>query len=257
MASLFRAYSHLLEKHRYTITSITSGCCYGLGDQLAQYIEIKTGKRTVIDYHRTSVMTLFGFGVGGPLYTIWFKKIHHINVMYESLAKWNYERQLRGLLINSFAKHIKAGTIDKMSMAEFRRIHETNFSKLMNGDKMVFRSKTIMAGQLIADQFIFSAIYPVIFIMTTGILLDNTTMADFKFIKDNKTINIDKIIKSIDDNWKNVKDKYIGIYTADLTVWPMIQVVNFAFVPEIYQPIVVNFCNIFWNAFLCYTSHAH
>ena len=253
MAFIFRMYSHALETNRILVTSISSAVCYGIGDKLAQYIEVKTDKRKEVDLHRTVNMSIFGFAVAGPLYAIWFKKVHKIDKLFESLVKWNYERQLVGKLTNSFSKNIKSGKIDNMSMKEFRDTHKEHFNKLNN--EVVFRSKTILAGQVYADQFIFSAIYPVIFMMTTGVLIDNTKKEDWDYLILNKSINVNKITQSFDKNWINVKDKYLTIYMTDCAVWPLIQIANFAFVPEIYQPILVNFINIFWNSFMCYISH--
>jgi len=251
MASLFRAYTHILNAKPLLITSISSCVCYCAGDQLAQYIELKTHKREKMDYQRTTVMTIFGLGVGGPIHYAWFKKVHHIDKLFEKLVKWNYERQLKAKLVNSFSKHIKDGQIDNMSMKTFRDLHKTHFDKMNN--EIVFRSKTILAGQVYADQFIFSAIYPIIFMMTTGIIIDNTKREDFDYIKEHKFINIQKIKESYNKNWNNVKNKYLTIYA----VWPLAQIANFAFIPAIYQPIYVNILNIFWNAFICFVSQGH
>ena len=257
MAFVFRAYTRILEKKPLLVTCISSAVCYTLGDQLAQNIEIKTNKRVNNDYHRTINMTIFGLSVGGPLYYIWFKKVHHINKLFEKIIKWNYERQLSSKLINSFSKHIKNGNIDNMSMKEFREVNKMHFDKIMITNEMVFRSKTILAGQVYADQFIFSAIYPVIFMMCTGLMIDNTKREDLDYLIEHKMINIDKIISSFNKNWNNVKDKYITIYMADCAFWPLFQIGNFAFVPPIYQAVLVNGMNIFWNAFICFVSQGH
>lgn len=255
MAKLFRMYSFILKEKPLLVTSVTSSVCYCIGDQLAQNIEIKLKKRDDISYRRTTIMTLFGLGIGGPLYYMWFKKIHYIDKYFEKLVKWNYERQLKSKLVNSFSKHIKDGKIDDMSMKSFREMHQKDFGALNN--VVVFRSKTILAGQIYADQFVFSVIYPVIFMMTTGVIIDNTTEEDFKYIKENKSININKLKNTIISNYENMKNKYFTIYATDCAVWPLIQIANFAFIPEVYQPIFVNFVNIFWNAFISYTSQGH
>jgi hypothetical protein len=124
-------------------------------------------------------------------------------------------------------------------------------------NEIVLLLKTILAGQVYADQFIFSAIYPVIFMMTTGIMIDNTKKEDFEYIKEHKFVNIQKIKDSYNKNWQNVKDKYLTIYATDCAVWPLAQIANFAFIPSIYQPIYVNILNIFWNAFICFVSQGH
>ena len=250
MAALFRAYTRLLNEKPLITTSMSSAVCYFAGDILAQRIEISQQKRTKFDFHRTSVMTVFALTTAGPLYCMWFQKIHHINKIFDVFVKWNYERQLAGKLRNTFSKHIRDGKIEDMSMKKFIEINRNQFNQLNN--EIVFRSKTILAGQVYADQFIFSAIYPVIFMMGTGLLIDNT-----KRDESGKIISVDKFKKSLNNNWNKVKDKYLTIYMTDCAVWPLIQIGNFAFIPAIYQPIFVNFINIFWNAFICYVSQGH
>jgi hypothetical protein len=75
-----------------------------------------------MDYQRTINMTIFGLTIGGPLYYAWFKKVHNIDKLFEKLVKWNYERQLKAKLVNSFTKHIKNGQIDNMSMKHIKII---------------------------------------------------------------------------------------------------------------------------------------
>lgn len=255
MAFLFRAYSRVLNDRPFLTTSLSSAFCYSIGDLLAQQIEIKQNKKSSVEFRRTFLMGAFGMGIAGPLYCAWFQKIHHINKLFETLVKWNYERQLKGKLVNTFTKHIKDNKITNMSMKDFVKSNENEFNRLNN--EVVFRSKTILAGQVYADQFIFSLIYPVIFMMSTGLMLDNISPEHWKYIKENKKFNFEMMKSSFDKNWENVKNKYLTIYMTDCAVWPLIQIGNFAFVPAIYQPIFVNFVNIFWNAFLCYVSQGH
>ena len=152
-------------------------------------------------------------------------------------------------------KNVKYFYTNCRAMKDFVKSNENEFNRLNN--EVVFRSKTILAGQVYADQFIFSLIYPIIFMMSTGLMLDNISPEHWKYIKENKKFNFEMMKSSFDKNWENVKNKYLTIYMTDCAVWPLIQIGNFAFVPAIYQPIFVNFINIFWNAFLCYVSQGH
>lgn len=257
--NILRTYTKLLNNKPLLVTSISTGICYCAGDMLAQHINIlkknNEGVQEKYNNRRTINMTIFGLSIGGPLYYIWFKKIHNIDKIFEKLVKWNYERQLKSKLVNSFSKHIKDNKIDNMSMKDFRDTHQLSFDAINNN--VVFRSKTILAGQVYADQFIFSAIYPVIFMMTTGMMIDNTKEEDFDYIMKNRFINIEKIKTTFNNNWENVKNKYITIYSTDCAVWPLVQIANFAFIPSIYQPIFVNIINIFWNAYICFISQGH
>lgn len=44
-------------------------------------------------------------------------------------------------------------------------------------------------------------------------------------------------------------------WLVDIAVWTPIQTVNFRFVPVLYQALVVQSCNIGWNAYLSYVQH--
>ena len=255
MAYLFRAYTRALNGRPYLITSLTSGVCYGVGDILAQTIEIKQEKKKTIDFKRVGIMSGFGLTIGGPLYCAWFQKIHHINKFFEYLVKWNYQRQLQSKLTNSFKNHIRTGKIEDLSMKNFIETNKEHFESLNN--PIAFKSKTILAGQVYADQFIFSAIYPIIFMMSTGIAIDISNSMDDNRDNEKNEYSLDFIENSVKKNWQNIKNKYLTIYMTDCALWPLIQIGNFAFVSAIYQPIFVNFINIFWNSFLCYISQGH
>jgi hypothetical protein len=118
----------------------------------------------------------------------------------------------------------------------------------------MIRSKTILVSKIYADQFIFSVFYPIFFMISTGVLLENSKKEDLEYIKTNKKLNTEKIKNSFNKSVENVKNKFAKIYVADCAVWPLIQMANFAFIPSNLQPIFVNTINIFWNAFICYVS---
>lgn len=54
--------------------------------------------------------------------------------------------------------------------------------------------------------------------------------------------------------WKELKDKFIGIYETDLMVWPAIQLANFTFMPPHLQSTVVAVCSVGWGAYLSWAS---
>lgn len=60
---------------------------------------------------------------------------------------------------------------------------------------------------------------------------------------------------SIDSFWTHYKTYFVPTYLAEALVWSPIQLVNFRFVPVIYQPIVVNTFSVGWNAFLSYVKN--
>ncbi len=251
MYSLLRIYNKVLEKKPLTVTSITSGVCYGAGDILAQKIEIKQGKRESYDKHRIAVFTLFGTLMGGPIYYLWFRKIDKMPLLVERIVKWNQQRYLTNEFRKQLHQYTKNGTIDQMSMKNFRVQFRDTFDTI---EKPIIRSKTILVSKIYADQFIFSVLYPVFFMFTTGVLLENTKHDDLEYVKTNGSLNTTKIVESCKKQINNIQQKFARIYITDCAVWPLIQMANFAFVPNSLQPIFVNSVNIFWNAFLCYVS---
>jgi hypothetical protein len=251
MYSLFRAYNSILHKYPLPITSLTTGACYGAGDYLAQKVEMKQGKRTEIDKHRLAMFTLFGTFLGGPIYYAWFNKIDKMPILVERIVKWNQQRYITNEFRKQLHHHVNKNSVDAMSMKDFRVQLKSSFEII---EKPMIRSKTILVSKIYADQFIFSVFYPIFFMISTGVLLENTKKEDLEYIKENKKLNTEKIINSFNKSIDNVKNKFARIYITDCAVWPLIQMANFAFIPSHLQPIFVNTINIFWNSFICYVS---
>jgi hypothetical protein len=243
-----RAYSTILDRKPLLGTSVTSAICYGAGDYIAQNIAIKQGKQKELDYHRITVFTLFGLCAGGPIYYLWFSKIHNMEKILETVVRWNksmvYSREYR----RQFNKFIKVNGYNKIDDFHFDR------KVLGELEGPLFKSKTILTAQVLADQWIFSSIYPIFFMITTGMILNNTKQEDLEYIKKNKTLNFPKIKQTFNDSIINVKNKWFTIFAADCAIWPQIQMLNFSFVPAHLQAPLVNFVNIFWNAYICYVS---
>ena len=131
-------------------------------------------------------------------------------------------------------------------MKTFRNNYRKHFDTI---EKPIIKSKTILVAKIYADQFIFSVIYPIFFMMTTGIALD--------MVKQEEDYTIERTMNSIKNAWTNVKNKFVQIYFTDCAIWPLAQMFNFTFVPPHLQPIFVNVMNIGWNTFLSYTSQGH
>jgi len=246
MFRLLSVYNNALQSKPLFITSISTGICYGTGDYFAQTIEKNQGKRESYDIKRLAVFTIFGTVAGGPIYYAWFSKIHNMPAFIERVVKWNEKRTLLRHFKSELNNHLNSKNLDGMSMKTFRTNYKIHFDTI---EKPVIRSKTILVAKIYADQFIFSVLYPVFFMMTTGIMLDMT--------KEPEKISFDSFICSVKKSWSNVKAKFVQIYVADCAVWPLVQMANFAFVPAHLQPIFVNVMNIGWNTFLSYVSQGH
>jgi hypothetical protein len=239
----FHWYSNILERKPFVVTSISTGICYGIGDYFAQNIEIRQKHREKIDYHRLAVFTGFGLIMSGPLYYAWFSKIDKMPIFLENVVRWNEKR----ILANNFKRELKTQNVANISMKVFREQYKDRFEKL---EKPIIRSKTILVSKVLADQLIFSSLYPIFFMIMTGILLDNTKYDTIR------TISYQQIKNSYNKSWLNIKEKYFEIYKTDCAVWPMAQMINFAFISPHMQPIFVNVGNIAWNTYLSYTSQS-
>ncbi len=246
MASILSAYNRALKSRPLLVTSLSTGVCYGLGDFIAQTIEKKQSKREKYDIKRLSVFTIFGTFAGGPIYYAWFSKIHNMPIFIENVVKWNEKRTLMRHFRQELNTHLNSNNLSNMSMKNFRINYKTHFDII---EKPVIRSKTVLVAKIYADQFIFSVLYPVFFMMTTGVMLDLTNNPN--------QISFGGFFCAVKKSWENVKKKFVQIYVADCAIWPLVQMANFAFVPEHLQPIFVNIMNIGWNTFLSYTSQSH
>lgn len=246
MFKLLGLYNGALQSKPLLVTSLSTGVCYGAGDYIAQTIEKNQGKRENYDLKRLTVFTIFGTVAGGPVYYAWFSKIHNMEIFIERIVKWNEKRTLANHFKIELHKHLSSNSLGDLSMKTFRTNYKAHFDLI---DKPIIRSKTVLVAKIYADQFIFSVIYPIFFMMTTGVALD--------MVNQKEEITIQSFTNSVKKAWTNVKDKFAQIYVADCAVWPLAQMANFAFIPAHLQPIFVNFINIGWNTFLSYTSQGH
>ena len=44
-------------------------------------------------------------------------------------------------------------------------------------------------------------------------------------------------------------------YITDVLIWSPIQLINFRYLPVLYQPILVNSVSVFWNGYLSYVQN--
>ena len=277
MFRLFRNYNLFIEKKPLLANCATSGFCYGAGDALAQTIEKKMGKRKEYDFQRMFTYGLFGLCFGGPAYYFWFKKIHHMDHMIKNFMIFRENKYVANQIQRVYNMKLKkirfsnkegnTGTTVKEYIEKNGRFlnqeEEQMIKKLVDVNDPIVRSKTTMGSQILADQFIFSSLYPFYFIlisglmMTTGNLIKDKKLAEKKDSLD-KGLYVANVYKnSFKTNLDNSIKKWPVIYSTDLMVWPVLQIINFTFIPPHLNSIYVNFINIFWNSFLCYIGGEH
>jgi len=269
------SYNHFMTTKPMIGNMLTSGVCYGAGDVLAQKIEKHQGKRKYYDFSRIGIYASFGFLFGGPAYYLWFKKLHHLdgvvknfiiyrenNLISKNIARV-YNRRLAHLRLSNTPEQMPEAIKDTIKKTGHFLTPEQELliSKLVDVKDPIVRSKTVMAIQIMADQFIFSALYPFYFVILTGSAL--ALVNDFKErIKNAKRLNPvelnqKSLIQHLKDSANISYKKWWQIYSADLMVFPMIQLINFAFIPPHLNVVYLSVVNIFWNAYLCYVGSEH
>jgi hypothetical protein len=255
MASVLSRYNQFMQTKPLMGVALSTGVCYGLGDYLAQRIEIMQDRKDSTSVRRLLIFTAFGGVIAGPIYYGWFNRLKRVPALIENLVKYNETR----FLARKFHEHldiaIKDNTLDKVSFQTFRRQFQQNFDRI---DKPIIRSKTVLVAKVYLDQFVFSVFYPIFFMVSTTMLMDLTdpkTKFTYKSDEDGLVkLTLAPVKTSFFHGCQNVRDKFAKIYMTDCAVWPLVQMANFALVPEHLQPVFLNCVNIFWNAFLCYVS---
>ena len=170
-----------------------------------------------IDWDRVSRMTLYGLLVSAPVYGFW----------YTFLDKWSHRvfgaKHLPGAVASTVAAGLSSASGPAPIKSRFRM------------SPAMLRTWKIIGFKLFADCALFDPLYLSLFFSTTG-LMEGKSLAEIR------------------DKLKNDLGK---TYLIDVAVWFPIQTVNFRWVPVPYQPIVVQSCNIGWNAYLSFVQHDH
>lgn len=60
-----------------------------------------------------------------------------------------------------------------------------------------------------------------------------------------------------DESYHSAKDKFLVTYLLDCAVWPLLQTINFTFVPLKAQVLFVSMANLGWNTVLSLMAHSH
>jgi protein Mpv17 len=87
MAGLLRIYNAALQRRPVLMTSLSTGVCYGLGDVVAQRVEMSQERRKEYDWRRVAIMASFGTIIAGPLYHAWFNKINEMPQFIERVVR--------------------------------------------------------------------------------------------------------------------------------------------------------------------------
>lgn len=92
-----------------------------------------------------------------------------MKIFIERIVKWNEKRIFAYNYKILLRKHLSTNSINDLSMKTFRIKYKNHFDYFT---KPIIRSKTILVAKMYVDQFIFSVINTLFFMMSTGIALD-------------------------------------------------------------------------------------
>lgn len=236
MSRILRGYSKILNEHKYKTQIVTGGVLWCSGDLLCQSLVHLAGSGddetaqnklnsdgdppSFIDWKRTATMTLYGIGVSAPACAIWYTQL-------ERLSQRVFASQPPGTSLSTpiwvrrlLAKHpIALKPVQNFIMASDSRAR--------------LRTWKIIGFKLAMDTFVFDPVYLTLFFSVTSAMEG----------------------RGPSHIWAKLKEDLGTTWLVDIAIWSPIQTFNFRFVPVLYQALVVQSCNIVWNAYLSFVQH--
>lgn len=220
LGRVLRAYSRVLSTHKYATQMVTGGVLWCAGDALCQTL---VGTRADgRDWARTARMALYGTFLSAPTCAFWYSFLERYSQRMFAAQAPGSSLAVPLWLRRRFAKH-------PVLMAPVQRY-------LMADDSHVrLRTWKIITFKLAMDTAVFDPLYLALF-FTASSLMEGLSAAEVAA----------KLQRDLLRTW-----------LVDITVWTPIQTANFRFVPVLYQALVVQSCNIGWNAYLSFVQHQH
>jgi hypothetical protein len=205
---------------KYASQSITAGSLWMVGDVLCQGITYRqrqpapvspdgaqmTGtvskEKFSVDWSRALTMTAFGVGIAGPLYTSWYGLLDHRMVGYVE----------RALFRRAARRHtpVSPGPAGQQHSASPKPGDPGH-----HGLSPATIAWSVAGAKVAADILIFDPPYLATFFTSTHLLGGGT----------------------FPDAWARFRADFPTTYVIDVAVWAPIQLVNFRFVPLIFQPV--------------------
>ena len=232
LSKLLRTYSRVLNKYKYTTQIVTGGFLWFSGDLLCQSL-VHYGQRRnknsheltengngplTIDWNRTGRMTLYGLVFSAPTYAVWYSSLERYAQRIFSAPPPGSAPQPTWLLPSNQPAILKPLL--------------TPFNALMSSAARL-RTWKMISFKLAMDTIVFDPLYLTLFFSATGAMEGH--------------------------KWGEIREKLrmdLGrTWLIDVAVWTPIQTANFRFVPVLYQALVVQSCNVGWNAYLSYVQH--
>ena len=178
-------------------------------------------------------MAFYGLSISAPVYGFWYgwldKAVHkHFDKTGPALKlpAWLerrlMEEPLHGAVSPAGFWH-RWNPRAPLTLADARAMHGR------------LRTWQMIGYKLLADCFIFDPAYLTLFFTATS-AMEGYNAGEIK---------------------QKLRKEFLMTYAIDVAVWAPIQTLNFRYVPVLYQALVVQGCNIGWNAYLSFVQHGH
>ncbi|MBW0532836.1 hypothetical protein O181_072551 [Austropuccinia psidii MF-1] len=268
LSRVIRTYEKSFNRNPSLTLAITNSCLKCLGDFLAQLLPcLASGEPFVLDFHRSLRFLLFGF-LHGPCIGKWheflekrvpltpnqtgglvpkrgvvnedqqalemiqtdnFRSIHHSNTKNHTGGSGG--GLSRPLSIRSRSIHETPST--------FKLFSDTSDTQLLGVNYVASRKSRSLRfwgiiKRVLLDQLIMAPLYALVFITMTGW---------FEGL-------------SIPEIQERLNRLYWYILTANWKIWPLIQIINFNFMPLKYRVPWQGCCGILWTVFLSLSTHS-
>ncbi|EGG11539.1 uncharacterized protein MELLADRAFT_115298 [Melampsora larici-populina 98AG31] len=249
LSRLSRTYERSFKKNPSLTLAITNGCLKCLGDFLAQLLpSLLDGTSFTIDIHRSMRFMLFGL-LHGPCIGKWHEFLEHripltlttgsrSQPSHMSLTQLETEKSPLSASQSSALHSIRNRAQSLSEETSHVRQFMASDPTLDAGSRIKpSRSRRMwgVAKRLMLDQLIMAPLFVFVFISFTA-WLEGLSMTEIKLRLD---------------------DLYWHILTANWKIWPLIQIINFNFMPLQYRVPWQSSCGIVWTVFLSLSTHSH
>ena len=219
-----RFYNGVLHRHKYPVQIATGGLLWLAGDILAQGASslaqpADNDAPFRVDWQRTGRMTLYGVCISAPAYAFWYSFLDRA-----SHRLFRHPPAPLRLPANALARRLVRRLPPAMT---------TSVDGVAHLSPLTVRTWNIIGFKLLADGLLFDPLYLSLFFTATG-LLEGRTPPEIAH---------------------KLRQDLLRTYLVDVLVWTPVQTVNFRFVPVAYQALVVQSCNVAWNAYLSFVQH--
>lgn len=226
-----RFYNHVLHRYKYPVQIATGGLLWFTGDMLAQgatHLALKPSKETSMDegkskfrmdWERTGKMTLYGLCLSAPAYAFWYSFLDKASHAAFKAAPQPTFPVPNNAFTRPFLSRLTSPSQTKGGVTH------------LSGHTV--RTWKIIGFKLVADTILFDPLYLSLFFTTTGLMEG----------------------KQFPEITQKLQKDLLPTYLIDIFVWAPVQTANFRFVPVAYQALIVQSCNVVWNAYLSFVQH--